>query len=306
MLGSLVKGGAFDSLGHSRLALARVHEEAVDAVVPFKRREADGQFDLFHTDHPAPDPEGSDRGGDETEAADSVLAHLDYTSDEWPRKQLLAYEREMLGLYVSAHPLDGAEQVLRRYAPKPIAVLVDDAPADGEVIVAGMIASVERRINKKGEPWAIVVIEDLDASIDVLFFARAYNLWKSDLLADATVAVKGRVNWRDDKMAIFANELIVLDTPDTGQDQMMSSGVGAARGPVVVPLRLRAELEQVTEDAVLALKNVLCSHRGDTPVHLVMTLGTRELWLDVAGYPVTTSPELVRAVQNIPGMRVLP
>ncbi|MGH3850722.1 MAG: DNA polymerase III subunit alpha, partial [Pseudonocardiaceae bacterium] len=151
---SLIKAGAFDSLGHTRLSLVTVHEEAVDGVIGLKREQERGQYDLF--------------GGDGNAAAtpeSSPLAHLKFEPREYPRKQLLAFEREMLGLYVSAHPLDGAERILRKHAPKPIAALMDEAPTEGEIVVAGMISSVDKRVNKNGESWAIVTLEDLDASM---------------------------------------------------------------------------------------------------------------------------------------------
>jgi DNA polymerase-3 subunit alpha len=87
---SLAKAGAFDSLGHTRLSIVQVGEDAVDAVVPLKRKQAMGQFDLFGAND---DTEGSAE-------ASSPLAHLKFGIQEWPRKELLSYEREMLGLYV--------------------------------------------------------------------------------------------------------------------------------------------------------------------------------------------------------------
>lgn len=308
VIDSLIRGGAFDSLGHSRLALVQAHEDAVDAVVSFKRREAEGQFDLFASDLEESRTSSGDAGEGPDGTGTSVLAHLVLGEQEWPRKQLLAAERDMLGLYVSAHPLDGAEAVLRRHAAKPIAVLVDDAPSDGEqIVVAGMIASVERRISKKGDPWAIVVIEDLDTSIEVLFFARSYGVWQDELVTDAAVAVKGRVNWREDKMAVFANDLLTLDIPDSvASAPDADREVPASEVPAdMVPLLLRAEAEYVTPDSVAALREVLSAHRGTTPVQL-MVHGTKDVWLDVADFPVTTSPDLVRAVREIPGMCVLP
>ena len=105
LIESLIKAGAFDSFGQPRRALLMVHEEAVDGITGLKRQEAMGQFDLFVMD-------------DQPAASDvSPLAHLKITGDEWPRKQMLGYEREMLGLYVSAHPLDGTERILRKHAP---------------------------------------------------------------------------------------------------------------------------------------------------------------------------------------------
>src|SRR3954447_21513205 len=115
---------------------------------------------------------------------------------------MLSLEKEMLGLYVSAHPLDGTERILRKYAPRPIAVVLDDPPREGELIVSGMISAMERRGNKNGEPRAIVTIEDLDAAVEVLFFPKSYSVLYGDLEMDSAVCVKGRVNWREDKMSI--------------------------------------------------------------------------------------------------------
>ncbi len=124
------QAGAFDAFGQPRRALLMVHEDAVDAVTNLKRKEAEGQFDLFGD---------WDSGGDDgTDVADhSPLAWLKIDDEEWPRKQKLAFEREMLGLYVSAHPLDGTERILRKHAPKPIASVIDDAPKEGEIVLAG-------------------------------------------------------------------------------------------------------------------------------------------------------------------------
>ena len=127
----------------------------------------------------------------------SPLAQLKIAAEEWPRKILLPHERDMLGLYVSAHPLDGTERILRKHAPRPIAALLEEAPKEGEIVLAGMIAAVDRRVNKKGESWAIVTIEDLDAAMEVLFFPKSYIEMGADLVPDTAVAVRGRVNWRD-------------------------------------------------------------------------------------------------------------
>ncbi|MGB3438023.1 MAG: DNA polymerase III subunit alpha [Actinophytocola sp.] len=282
---SLVKAGAFDSLGHTRLSLVQVHEEAVEAVVGLKRQEALGQFDLFGF---------GDEDGSAPSSDSSPLAHLKFTAEEWPRKQLLAYERDMLGLYVSAHPLDGAEGILRKHAPKPIAMLVDDAPKEGEVVVAGIIASVDRRVNKKGEPWAICTIEDLDASIEALFFAKSYSVMNEELVADSAVAVKGRVNWRDDAMSIFAGALVTLDISDAEHNPIAAAEV---------PFVLRADAAQLDQDAVAELKSALEAHRGETPVQIVVC-STHEIRMAVPDFPVKVSGALVGELKSIRGITV--
>lgn len=280
---SLVKAGAFDSLGHTRLALIQVHEEAVDAVVGLKRQEAMGQFDLFAVG-----------GDDEAPSSDaSPLAHLKFTAAEWPRKQQLGYEREMLGLYVSAHPLDGAERVLRKHAPKPIAEILADPPKEGEVVLSGMISALERRVNKQGEPWAICTIEDLDASIEVLFFAKSYSVLSADLVEDAAVAVRGRVNWREDKMSVFGSGLIPLDISDAERH------VGTAP-----PFVLLCNPTKLNDDVVGELKNTLSAHKGDTPVHLRFAHRENGVTLVLDDYPITVTPAFLGEIKAIPGIVV--
>ncbi|WP_282772410.1 DNA polymerase III subunit alpha [Saccharomonospora viridis] len=281
---SLIKAGAFDSFGHTRLSMMRVHEDAVDAVVPLKRQEAMGQFDLF---------QGFGGGGDgdtAVQTASSPLAHLKFDDEEYPRKQKLAYEREMLGLYVSAHPLDGAERILRKHAKRPIAAILADPPKEGEIEIAGLITSLERRVNKKGEPWAICTVEDMDASLEVLFFPKSYALFAADLVEDNAVVVKGRVNWRDDKMSVFAAGLVPLDLSDV------------ALGEEEPPLTLLASAEKVTKSVVIELKQTLQAHRGDTPVRLKLVGKSSETLYALYDYPVTVSSMLLGELKSIPGI----
>jgi DNA polymerase-3 subunit alpha len=277
---SLIKAGAFDSFGQPRRALVTVHEEAVDAVTGLKRQEAQGQYDLFGGmgDEP-PDPDSS------------PLAQLKIDGEEWPRKALLAAERDMLGLYVSAHPLDGTERILRKHAPKSIAATIDDAPKEGEIVLAGMISSVDRRVNKKGEPWAIVVIEDLDASMEVLFFPKTYSVMSQDLVTDSAVAVKGRVMWRDERMSVFASGLIPLDISAAQADPGL-----------IPPLVIKAEATRIDESVVAELKSALLAHAGDTPLTLVLCHGSRETPLAIRDFPVKVSSALLGELKSIPGI----
>jgi DNA polymerase-3 subunit alpha len=277
---SLIKAGAFDSFGNTRRSLCELHEEAVDAVIGLKRQEAMGQFDLFG-------------GDDDTPAADdsSPLAHLKFSAEDWPRKQQLAYEREMLGLYVSAHPLDGTERILRKHAPKPIASLLEEAPTEGEIVVAGMISALERRVNKNGEPWAIATLEDLDAAVEVLFFAKSYSVLAADLIEDSAVAVKGRVNWREGKMSVFGSAIVPLDITDAENNPN-------AEPPVV----LLCNVEKLTEDVISELKHTLAVHKGDTPVHLKVVYQQRTTLLAIDEYPITMSPAFLGEIKAIPGI----
>ncbi|WAL67238.1 DNA polymerase III subunit alpha [Amycolatopsis cynarae] len=280
---SLIKAGAFDSLGNTRLSMIGVHEDAVEAVVPLKRQEAMGQFDLFGS-------AGDEEGDAASSSSSSPLAHLKFNDEEWPRKQLLSYEREMLGLYVSAHPLDGAERILRKHAPRPIAAILDNPPKEGELIVSGLITSLERRVNKKGEPWAICTVEDMDAALEVLFFPKSYAMFSADLVEDNAVLVKGRVNWREDKMSVFGGGLVPLDLSEAGN------------GDEEPPLVLHCTAEKLDKSVVGELKQTLLAHRGDTPVRLKLIGRRRETVFALYDYPVKVTSMLMGELKGIPGI----
>ncbi|WP_202804977.1 DNA polymerase III subunit alpha [Nocardia brasiliensis] len=280
VLESLIKAGAFDSFGHPRRALADIHEDAVDAVTGLKRQQAMGQFDLFGD-------------GDAAAESSSPLAHLSFDAPEWPRDELLGLEREMLGLYVSGHPLDGADHLLRKHAPKPIAALLANPPRDGTVTIAGMISALERRVNKKGESWAIAVIEDLDATVEVLFFPKSYSLFAADLMVDAVVVVEGRVNWREDKLALFGAHLAALDLTHLDEHRRQA------------PLTLEINARNTDRDSMRELKSVLLAHPGGTPVHLALCYRQRRTMLAIEDYPVTVSPALLGELRAVRGVKVL-
>ncbi|MFI2294319.1 DNA polymerase III subunit alpha [Isoptericola sp. NPDC019571] len=239
---SLIKAGAFDSLGHPRRALLVVHEQAVDSVISVKRKEAEGQFDLF-----------AGFGGAEEDAAMSFAVDVPDLPD-WDKKQRLAFEREMLGLYVSDHPLSGLEHVLARAADTSIASLMaDEGRQDGsQVTVAGLLTSVQRKMSKNGNPWAAVTVEDLEGAVEVMFFGETYLAYSTILAEDQVVTLRGRVRRRDDQMQLQAMEVSLPDT----------SAVADAPVLVTVPHT------RCVEPVMVRLREVLATHPGSAEVHV--------------------------------------
>ncbi len=190
---SLIKGGAFDSLGHNRRSLVLIHEDAVDSVVDVKRKEAQGQYDLF-----ADMLAGAPADDGETMATGSAATITIPDLPEWDRKEKLAFERNMLGLYVSDHPLYGLEHVIAQNSSTTISALADEGGAveDGQMItIAGLITSLQRKTTKKGDMWAIATVEDLEGSIDCLLFPPStYQTVSSELAEDLVVSMKGRID----------------------------------------------------------------------------------------------------------------
>ena len=148
---SLIKAGAFDTLGKSRRALQACHEDFVDEIIGVKRNEAAGQFDLFASLMDGAGGAGG-AGADSPFGSGPVFSSEVPDLPEWDKKDKLAYERDMLGLYVSDHPLLGLEGVLGRLADVEIADLLDDEkrPDGATVTVAGLITSLTRKTTKQG------------------------------------------------------------------------------------------------------------------------------------------------------------
>jgi DNA polymerase-3 subunit alpha len=238
---ALIKGGAFDSLGHARRGLINVYEPAVDAVLDTKRNEAIGQFDLF-----------GDMGATVGSPTEDVFA-VQISPTEWDKKVLLQFEREMLGLYVSDHPLFGLEHILSTSGEMSIAAVQAEAGDEPmSVTLAGILSSVNRRVTKAGAPWAQAVLEDLEGSIEVMFFPNTYAQVSLTIAEDAIVAIKGRTDAREDTIKLIASDLVLLDT---------SQG---PRGPVT----LRLDAARCTPPVIGRLKDVLAGHPGTTEVHL--------------------------------------
>ena len=273
---SLVKAGGFDSLGQPRRELYRHHEMAVDGMISSKKQEANGQFDLFG---------GGDDEGDST----PIGLNIQWGDEEWDRKTKLAFEREMLGLYVSSHPLAGAERVLARSRDTSIAQIVagDLARERGEVRISGLISKVDKRTNKAGNQWAIATVEDLDSSMEVLFFPKTYPLYVEALLEDTAVTVKGRLNDRDGTWSMFASEMSILDI----------SHITEGEPPVLLTL----DEKRISSDLVGDLRQILSTHKGETPVRVRVDNPTRSRIYALENYSVRISPEFNGEVKSLLG-----
>ena len=269
---SLIKAGAFDTLGATRRALLEIHEDAVEASVSEKRAEANGQvgFDF-------------DTLWDEPQAVHQVPDR-----PEWSKRDKLAFEREMLGLYVSDHPLAGLELLLAKHASASIAdILGGEAAQDGETVtIAGLVTAVQHRTARNsGNQYGMVTVEDFGGEITVMFLGRTYLEFSPALTNDSIVVVRGRVSVRDDGMNLHAVSMFM---PDTGQS--------LGSGPLVISIpEFRA-----TTDVVSALSDALIRHSGDTEVHLKLIKGDTARMFEVP-YPVSVSADLYGELKSLLG-----
>ena len=193
---SLIKAGAFDSLGHTRRSLVAIHEEAIEASASKKKQAATGQMDLF---------------GSLMEEDPSIVSIPDLP--EWTKRDLLAHEREMLGLYVSDHPLAGQEAMLMRHSDMGTLALKEGSIEDGETVtLAGLITQVQHKVARSsGNQYGQVSLEDFSGEMTVMFMGKTYLENREKLQTDLTVSVRGRVSRRDEDMTLQAYSIDVLD-----------------------------------------------------------------------------------------------
>ncbi len=273
---SLIKAGAFDSLGATRRALLEIHEDAIDGAVSQKRAEANGQvgFDF-------------DSLWDEPQAVHQVPER-----PEWAKRDKLAFEREMLGLYVSDHPLAGLEVQLAKHQTHSIAdLLTGESVGDGDIVtVAGLLTSVQHRTARNsGNQYGIVQVEDFGGEISVMFLGKTYQEFSPALTSDSIVVVRGRVSMRDDGMNLHA---VSMFTPDVG------ASLGS--GPLVISLNE----QRATTDVVSALNDVLIRHAGDNEVRLRLLKGQTARMFEIP-YPVTVSADLYGELKSLLGPNCL-
>jgi len=237
---SLIKAGAFDSFGMTRRSLFEAHEQIIDAELKAKKSKSTGEIDLF----------------DDFE--DSHHSHTIPALAEWPQRQLLSLEREMLGLYVSAHPLQGAESKLRSSATEGIASFIArrDFAETEAVTLAGLITAVDvKTARSSGNVYANVTVEDLDAEVTLMIFSKTYLENVEKLKVDTLVAIRGRMRPRDDSFALNVNDIQVLE-----KDENRFAG----------PLQVVIAETLATRGNIELLDSVFKKYPGQTEVQLLL------------------------------------
>jgi len=277
---SLIKAGAFDSLGHTRRSLLEIHEEAVDSQSALKKNEAVGQVDLF----------GALFDTDNSLEDDFAIKIPD--RPEWSKKEKLAYERDMLGLYVSDHPLAGREAQLARHSEMSIGQLAEAEIKDGETVtIAGLLTSVQHKVARaSGNPYGALTVEDFDGEISVMLMGKTYQEFGRNLMPDQVVVVRGRVSNRDDSKNINAYSI----------EQIEGSGDEEDYGPLLLKLK---EIE-ATADALEELGRILKLYAGHQEVH-VKLVGEEAERLFALAHKVKVTGDLIAELKIAFGASVI-
>ena len=269
-LESLIKAGGFDSMGYSRKGLLGYFDRIIDDTVARRRKEAEGQFDLFSM------------ADDDDDGALVAGTRIVIPEEDFDKRQRLAFEKEMLGLYVSDHPLMGAEASLRRRTETTIAEL--EGVEDGTMrTTGGLVTSLQKKWTRKGDLMAVFTLEDLQSTVEVMVFPKTMQNYGHLLDDDAVVIVRGRVDTRDDQPKLMAMELERFEPVVDGNP------------PVHINLRPAA----LSDELLSALKALLSEHPGESQVFL--HIGERQVLLLPENFAVSATAGLLAELRELLG-----
>ena len=281
-LESLIKAGAFDSMGYRRSQLIKIVNAVVDAIAQSRRKNIEGQMDLFGM------------GNDAVQDTQIALPDIPEVS----KRELLSMEKETTGLYLSGHPMDEYRELAQKASAASIRRIIDDlsgenaSPAykDGMTVrLACVITAVRLKSTKNGSMMAYVTVEDESASIELVVFPRSLQQCGAYLTEDSAVLLTGRIDAREDEAPkVLLNEAQPLTEAAVGSmlakenpDQSVYSDQQAAK---LAPQKLYLRITSMKSDEWPHIKAVLLSQPGDTPVYLYpmdtkkKTLAKRAYW----------------------------
>ena len=281
-LESLIKAGAFDSMGYRRSQLIKIVNAVVDAIAQSRRKNIEGQMDLFGM------------GNDAVQDTQIALPDIPEVS----KRELLSMEKETTGLYLSGHPMDEYRELAQKASAASIRRIIDDlsgenaSPAykDGMTVrLACVITAVRLKSTKNGSMMAYVTVEDESASIELVVFPRSLQQCGAYLTEDSAVLLTGRIDAREDEAPkVLLNEAQPLTEAAVGSmlakenpGQSVYSDQQAAK---LAPQKLYLRITSMKSDEWPHIKAVLLSQPGDTPVYLYpmdtkkKTLAKRAYW----------------------------
>lgn len=268
---SLIKCGAFDEFRLRRSQLMAMLDRSLDMASNVQKDKSLGQLSFFG------------QGGAVDESLEGDVPDI----PEWPEGQLLAYERELTGFYVSAHPLSKHTKILKNYATATTETL-SEFKDQAEVSIGGIVDGVREILTKKGDKMAFVNLQDLHGNCEVVVFPEAYKTYQALIKKDSTVFVKGKINLRDDVPKILADEIILLDDVKKRWTKL-----------------IHVDLNTIGLDAVLLaqIKKALQLAKGMVPVYLSFKDAHGKMVTLHAGEDLKVQPkdELFEALEEIVG-----
>ncbi len=274
VLESLIKCGAFDECGLFRSQLMAVVDHALEMGSNVQKDRSRGQLSFFA---------GGQTAEDSFPGGDLEMPNI----PEWPESQKLANERELLGFYVSSHPLSTYAKVLKNYATAFTDTL-SEFRDQSEVTLGGIIDQLKEIVTKKGDKMAFVTLQDLRGSCEVVVFPELYKSAAALVKKDATIFVRGKINSRDDIPKVIAEEIVPLDEVKKRFTRMVSIDLHTAG---------------LESDLLKDICRILKSHKGHIPVYLAFRdpKGKTAVLHSGDEYKVSATDELFEELEKLVG-----
>ncbi len=240
---ALIKAGAFDRLGGNRAQMMAGFENAMQVGASLQADKQNGQMTFFG----------------QTGENDYSLDHKRLPDvPPWPELQMLAYEKQVLGFYVTSNPLSHHAEMINLYSTLNTSQLAEFSQ-DKQIVIGGMITKIRFNLTKTGRnagsKMAVFTLEDLQGQVEVVMFPEVLNRFSHSLKADTVVFVKGKLDYRREKPNILAVELIPLD---------------GVREKLAAKVRIRLDAKDVTKEKIATIKSICRSHRGRSPVYVAI------------------------------------
>ena len=289
----LIKAGAFDSLQSTRAGLLAALDQAMDSGQRQQRDREEGQVSLF-------DVLGG--GGAKPAVAPIAVARV----PEWPQEEMLAYEREVLGFYLSGHPLEQYRDVARRIGALGAADLATRSTG-ARVLLLGQVSAFSESTTKSGNRMAFATLELVDGSVPLTIFPEPYRSCAGALRHKGPVIVRGRADDSDKGRVVLAEEIKPLEEAmgnlaPAGNGQGNGTGTGTGPGAAAHACRIRVSAAaEALPDLLASVKAACREHEGRTPLFLHVLLPEQEVVLRIKELAVDPASDLVTKVEGLLG-----
>jgi len=241
---ALIKAGAFDKLGGNRAQMTTGLEKAMQIGARLQADRQNGQMNFF-----GQMPEDNDYSAD-AEQLPNV--------PPWPEPQMLAYEKQVLGFYVTSNPLSHHAETINLYSTLDTSQLADYSQ-DKQIVIGGMITKIRYNLTKTGRnagsKMAVFTLEDIQGSVEIVMFPDVLSRFSDSLVKDTVVFVKGKLDYRREKPNILAVELITLDE---------------VREKLAGKVRIKLDAKDITKEKVAEIKSICRHHKGKSPVYVAV------------------------------------
>lgn len=263
----LIKAGAFDSLGSRRSQLMQVLETAIERAESLKKEAANGQVSIFES----------------VRAIEAPSSHDLPEIPEWSENQILAFEKETLGLYLTGHPLASYEAELNSLTIS--SSRINDLPDRQEVTVGGIVNRIKRMTTKKGEKMASLTLEDLEGTIEVLLFPDIFKRYSEDLFNDSPLIITGDIDKAENGLKIKAKRIETLSNLSNREKNNRK-------------VEVRLPSEGLKEEDLVLLKEILLKFPGNSPVFLRIRFNMKESLIAVGNIKVAPSNSFISEIEK--------